>query len=103
MTNDFTVRFKNQWYQLAATQSIAVYRGDTVVIEERLDGSTHVRLKDTHLSFSPINKLERVARPRVTALTKQKPSWKPPVDHPWRRAAARAAEIKKLKKSRHAR
>jgi len=103
VTNDFTVRFKNQWYQLAATQSIAVYRGDTVVIEERLDGSTHVRLKDTHLSFSPINKLERVARPRVTALTKQKPSWKPPVDHPWRRAAARAAEIKKLKKSRHAR
>jgi hypothetical protein len=80
-----------------------VYRGDSIVIEERLDGSIHVRLKDAYLSFSPIAKLERAARPRVTALTKQTPTWKPPVDHPWRRAAARVAEIKKLKKSRNAR
>jgi len=99
VTNDFTFRFKNQWYQLAAQQEIAVYRGDAVVIEERLDGSTRVRLKDTHLSFSPIAKLERAARPRVAALTKEKPTWKPPADHPWRRAAAAAT----AKKSRNAR
>ena len=99
VTNDFTIRFKNQWFQLAATQQIAVYRGDTVTIEERLDGSIHVRLKDTYLSFLLINKLERAARPRVTALTKQKPAWKPPADHPWRRAAAAAA----AKKSHNAR
>lgn len=44
VTNDFTLRFKSQWYQLAPQQPIAVYRGDTVTIEERLDGSIHVRL-----------------------------------------------------------
>lgn len=103
VNNDFTVRFKNQWFQLAATQPIAVYRGDTVTIEERLDGSIHVRLKDTYLAYSPIAKYERQARPRVTALTREKPRWKPPADHPWRRAAARAAESKNLKKSRNAR
>ena len=103
VTNDFTIRFKNQWYQLSAQQSIAVYRGDTVLIEERLDGTTHIRLKDTYLSFTSISKLERAARPRVAALTSQKPAWKPPADHPWRRAAARAAELKATKKSKHAR
>ena len=99
VTNDFTLRFKNQWCQLAATQPIAVYRGDTVTIEERLDGTMHVRLKGTYLSFSLINKLEHAARPRVTALTREKPRWKPPADHPWRRSANAAA----LKKSRNAR
>ncbi len=99
VTNDFTLRFKNQWYQLAATQPITVYRNDAVTIEERLDGTVHLRLKDMYLTFTIINKLERAARPRVTALTTQKPRWKPPADHPWNRAAT--AEI--AKKSRHAR
>lgn len=85
VTNDFTFRFKNQWYQLAAQQPVAVYRGDTVLTEERLDGTICVRLKDTYLSFMPIAKLERPARPRVTALTREKPRWKPPAGHPWRR------------------
>ena len=91
VTNDFTIQFKNKWYQLAAQQEIAVYHGDTVTIEERLDGTMHLRLKDTCLAFSCINKLERATRPRVTALTNQAPAWKPPADHPWRRAAAAAA------------
>jgi hypothetical protein len=85
VTNDFTIRFKNQWYQLAPQQPIAVYRGDVVVTEERLDDSLHLRLKDRYLHFTPIAKLERATRPRVTALTAQKSRWKPPIDHPWRR------------------
>lgn len=96
VTNDFTLRFKSQWYQLAAQQRIAVYRGDVVTIEERLDGTIHIRLKEISLSFTAIAKLERAARPHVTA---QKPRWKPPVDHPWRRAAAAGLQ----KKLRHAR
>ena len=85
VANDFTLRFKNKWYQLAAQQEIAVYKKETVTVEERLDGTVHIRLNDTYLTFSLINKLDRIVRPRVTALTKQKPAWKPPADHPWRR------------------
>lgn len=85
VTNDFTLRFKNKWYQLAAQQEIAVYRGDTVTIEELLDGTVHIRLNDTYLMFSLINKLDRIVRPRVTASMKERPRWKPPADHPWRR------------------
>jgi len=99
VTNDFTIRFKNQWYQLLPQQPVAVYRKDTVTIEERLDSTVHIRLKDTYLAWKTIAKLERAARPRVTALTSEKPRWKPPAGHPWRKAAA--AET--AKKSHNAR
>jgi hypothetical protein len=99
VTNDFTIQFRNQWYQLSAQQPIGVYRSDIVTIEERLDGTMHIRLKDRYLAYAPIAKMQRAARPRVTALTTQKPAWKPPVDHPWRRAAEAVA----AKKLRHAR
>jgi hypothetical protein len=103
VNNDFTIQFKNRWLQLDALQETTVYRGESVTIEERLDGTIHMRLKETYLTYRTIEKHERPARPRVTALTREKPNWKPPVDHPWRRAAAHAAEIKNAKKSRNAR
>lgn len=84
VTNDFTLRFKNQWYQLSAQQPIAVYRGDIVTIEERLDDTIHIRLKDAYLAYTTISRHERPKRPRVVALTRDKPHWKPPTDHPWR-------------------
>jgi transposase-like protein len=83
--NDFTLRFKNQWYQLGVTQEIAVYPKDTVTIEERLDGTVHIRLKESYLSFTAISKLERAIRPRVAPLSKSKSAWKPAADHPWRK------------------
>ncbi len=85
VNNDFTLRFKNQWFQLGATQNTTVYKSDVVTIEERLDGTLHVRLKETYLAYTVIAKHERAARPSVAALTKEKPRWKPPADHPWRR------------------
>ena len=103
VNNDYTIQFKTKWFQLGPTQETTVYKGDTVIVEERLDGSIHIRLKDAYLTYMVIGKHERVARPRVTALTREMPRWKPPVDHPWRRAAALAAENKKSKISRNAR
>ena len=97
VNNDFTIQFKNRWFQLGPVQETTVYKGDTVIVEERLDGSIHIRLKDAYLAYTTIAKHERLARPRVTALTRETPRWKPPIDHPWRRAAARAAENKKSK------
>lgn len=94
VTNDFTLRFKNQWFQLGAIQDTTVYKKETVTIEEWLDGTIHVRLNDTYLHYTVIGKHERAARPRVTALTRERPRWKPPADHPWRKEVARGAEKK---------
>lgn len=97
VNNDFTIQFKSQWFQLDATQDTTVYKGDTVTIEERLDGTLHIRLRDTYLTYSELPERPKCVRMKVTALTREKPRWVPPVDHPWRKAAARAAAFKKLR------
>jgi len=103
VNNDYTIRFKNKWFQLAATQETTVYKSDTVIVEERLDGSIHIRLKDTYLAYTELPTRPQRVHMKVTALTREKPRWKPPAGHPWKRAAARAAENKKAKISRNAR
>ena len=83
--NDYTVQFKTRWFQLEAKQKTSVYKRDEVIIEERLDASIHIRLKNVYLNYREL--LERPQRVRVplAALTRQKPDWKPPPDHPWRK------------------
>ncbi len=97
VNNDYTIQFKSRWFQLAATQDTTVYKRDVVTIEERLDGSLHVRLRDTYLSYTELPERPKRDKMKVTALTREKPRWTPPVDHPWRKAAARAAAFKKLR------
>lgn len=85
VNNDYTLQFKSQWFQLEATQKIAVYKRDEVIVEERLDGSIHVRRKDVYLEYRILPLRPRPVRVLVAALTRQKPQWKPPENHPWRK------------------
>lgn len=94
VNNDYTLRFKNQWLQLKASKGVAVYKGDIVTLEERLDGSTHVRLRNVYLEFQALPERPTPSKKKVTALVKKKPAWKPAADHPWRKEKARAAEEK---------
>ena len=85
VNNDYTIQFKTQWFQLDAAQKTPVYKRDKVIIEERLDGTVHIRLNGVYLLYT-----ELPARPKkqcvpVVALMHRKPDWKPPVDHPWRK------------------
>ena len=101
VNNDYTIRFKSLWFQLNETQQTTVYKGDTVTIEERLDGTIHVRLKDTYLDYTELPARPERVRMRVTALTWEKQFHKPPVNHPWRKAAAAETERAMLKKLRN--
>ena len=100
VNNDYTIRFKSRWFQLNATQDTTVYKGDTVTIEERLDGTLHIRLNNVYLAYTELPERPKRTRMLVTALTRETPRWKPPVDHPWKKAAARAAALKKLRNAR---
>lgn len=100
VNNDFTIQFKSRWFQLAATQDTTVYKRDVVTIEERLDGTMHIRLNNRYLAYTELPERPKRVRMKVTALTREKPRWTPPVDHPWRKAAARAAAFKKLRNAR---
>ena len=54
--NDFTVRFQNQFFQVLPDQPVRVRPKSKVLVEVRLDGSTHLRFKDQYLNFKPIAK-----------------------------------------------
>jgi transposase len=89
--NDFTVRFKNSWFQLQEMQPTLVCRKDRVRIEERLDGSIHMSLREKYLSYEVLPERPRKAvSETVIALAKTPSYWKPPQDHPWRKSFQRS-------------
>ena len=85
VNNDFTIRFKGKWYQLLETQPTLVCRKDEVLIEERLDGRIFISLRNKYLNYIVLPERPKKIEIKVIALTKTKPTWKPPADHPWRK------------------
>lgn len=85
VNNDFTISFKNQRFQLDQEQSTLVCKKDRVLIEERLDGSTKISLRNKYLNFKVLPERPRkIMDIKLAALTKTKSNWIPPKDHPWR-------------------
>ena len=87
--NDFTFRFNNQWYQLSKEQPATIRPKDRVLIEERLNNQTCIRLRGKYLNYQILltKPQKQIKQPWVIAAS-QKPKrkyYKPPADHPWRR------------------
>jgi transposase len=80
--NDFTIRFKNNFYQLKEVQP--VYKSDHVTMEERLDGTVHIRCKGEYLSAFVLPEQPKKQKTQPLILTTHRLNWKPTVDHPWR-------------------
>lgn len=85
VNNDYTIQFKNEWFQLEATQDTAVYKRDEITIEERLDGTIHIRLKDVYLKYHKLPERPKKILIPVVALTAKAPTWKPSANHPWKK------------------
>jgi hypothetical protein len=83
--NDFTISFKNQWYQLTKDQPATVCKKDEVIIEEHLDNSICLRLRGKHLNYAllPIRP-RRVRRDLAWVIPRQSTAYIPPANHPWR-------------------
>ncbi|MBI2789913.1 MAG: ISNCY family transposase [Elusimicrobia bacterium] len=83
---DFTVRLQNRFFQLVPDQPVRVRPKDTVLIEQRLDGTVHLRCKGRYLAFQPIAK-SAPRRVRVAALApsakRSRRAYRPPRTHPW--------------------
>jgi len=85
--NDFTFSFHKQWYQLTEAQPATICKKDTVMVEERLDHTIHIRLRGKYLNYQllpqrPARPAARVKLPWV--LPANIPVRKPPANHPWR-------------------
>lgn len=86
VNNDFTVKHQGKWYQLSERQPTTVFKRDKVLMEERIDGTTFISLRNKYLNYVVLPKRpEKINKVKVIALTRQKPCWKPPINHPWRR------------------
>lgn len=87
--NDFTALFNKHWYQLTKEQPATIRPKDRVLLEERTDGSLHIRLRGKYLNYQvlPARPEKQTKQPWVIAATQKKKRrrWKPPQDHPWRR------------------
>jgi hypothetical protein len=90
LANDFTLRFHNRFFQIAEEHPVRVRPKDTILVEVRLDSSTHLRFKEHYLNFKPIPKRHYRAfyadkKPPVVAV-KARP-YRPPPSHPWKAAS----------------
>lgn len=88
LTNDFTVQFQSERFQLLADQPVRLAPRDKIVVESRLDGSTHLQAKGHYLNHERAGQKRAgaITRPEVQAQAKARKSSKPAADHPWRRS-----------------
>lgn len=84
INGDFTIQFKNSWYQLKEIQPTTVRAKEQVTVEKWLDGTVHFNLRTFDLSYLLLP--ERPPRTKLlpVVLTTHKLNWKPPLNHPWR-------------------
>lgn len=83
VNSDFTIQFKNHFYQLEEIQPTTIRPKNTVLVEEQLDGTIHFRFKEHYLKcFILSEKPKKISRQPVI-LTSHPLNWKPPPNHPW--------------------
>ncbi len=83
--NDFTVGFKNQWYQLTEKQTATICKKDKVIVEEQGDGTVRIRLRGKYLNYVILPERPKKSNEQIWVLPAGKnKAHKPPAGHPWR-------------------
>lgn len=85
INNDFTIQFKNNWYQLSEVQPKTIRPRETVRVEEWLDQTMHFNLRGDYLNYLILPERPKKAKRQPAILTNHPLNWKPGVDHPWRK------------------
>lgn len=85
INNDFTVSYKSKYYQLEEIQPTTVFKGDKVLIEERLNNTIKIKYKGRYLNFFELPDKPLKVKSSPAVLTEHKSNWIPPIDHPWRK------------------
>lgn len=85
VNDDFTIRFKNNWYQLLEIQPITIRAGSVVTVEEHLNKKIYLGFRGKYLSYIVLPRRPPKTKIQPLILTGHKLNWKPPVNHPWRK------------------
>lgn len=83
LTSDFTLRYKNQWFQLEKSQKTLIFPKDRITVITHLTGEVRLMIRDTKIFFHQIGKPAIKEKIKTNIQEARKP-WVPPVDHPWR-------------------
>ena len=95
VNNDYTILFKNKFFQLDEKQPTTIFKKDAVTIEEHLNGEIKINFKGRYLNYQELpERPQKIINVPVIALTNRKPDYKPPADHPWRRMVINPAKQK---------
>lgn len=93
---DWTVRWRNRWFQLTATNGHLGLPGKRVLVCEQLDGTIRLRYRERVLEWQEL--AEKPARPQRAGAEREeqgkpkarKGPWTPAQNHPWRRPSKRS-------------
>ena len=87
VNNDYTVMFKNNFFQLDKQQPTTVYKKDRITVEEHLNSEIKLRLRNTYLNYTVLQERpKKEINIKLPVLTGQEQgSYKPPINHPWRK------------------
>jgi len=87
VNNDYTIMFKTNCFQLDRKQLVTVYKKDKIIVEEHLNGKVKLRVRNAYLDYILLpEKPRKEINVKLPALTRQEQSsYKPPIDHPWRK------------------
>lgn len=80
--NDWTIRWRNRYFQIARQHEALHLARCTVTVRERLEGSVALLYRGQRLRFREL--AQRPVEERICAPGKPRTPWTPPVDHPWR-------------------
>ncbi len=80
--NDWTIRWRNRYFQIARQHEALHLARRTVTVRERLDGSLALLYRGQGLRFVELD--QRPEDRRIPAPPKPRVPWTPPADHPWR-------------------
>ena len=80
--NDWTVRWRNRYFQIARQHEALYLARRTVTVRERLDGSLVLLYRAQRLQFREL--AERPTPRPPVAMAPPRIPWTPPADHPWR-------------------
>lgn len=98
VANDFTLRYRNQRFQIEKREAKGIRPGEKIIVESRLDGSTHFRWRSRYLhpelihsyKAEPIHvtrpgyRRPKPSKPRANRTTPRPAPPRPAPDHPWR-------------------
>ena len=84
VNNDYTIQFKNKFFQLKQIQPVTIMQRQTVQVEEWLSGEIKIKFKDKYLNCFELPQKPQKIKTAPLILAPYKTNWKPPPNHPWK-------------------